>query len=810
MKYGSFSPDGNEFIIEQPDTPKPWFNYLFNERYHAVISQTGGGFSYARDPKFNRILNYENYSSDRPGRYLFLFDRENRDFWSANWQPLCQPLDAWKCIHGFGYSKIFSRHREIEAEITYFVPLEQMGERMLIRITNVDRRERTIDLFPFYDVVAGDISLELLYPNIMPLYNRSYFDPALNALVLYKMPTSTRAVESFIVMSSSQTVSGYDSSREKFLGRYGSLAAPESVQCGQCKNSVVNGERMVAVLQNSLQLAPGESRELTISLHFIDDESQYEIFQNPHFPFSESHNAKEKIAEMVNKDSGLASAKAELKAIRQYWKTKFPIQVRTPDENFDLMVNHWLQYQLVGITLWRGSSPYHGAEGGLGYRDTAQDIEGLLSLDLPMAKKKLAVLLSYQYQNGHAVTGFSDIEGPWDNHAHDMITGKSDVAVWLVYTVISYLKETGDFAFLDAEYPFVDGGQATVKEHILRAVRHLFNHVGSHSLPLIGKADWNDAYDRIGAGGKGESVWLAMALARALQQCIELFSYLKEPELEKEMREKYEQVAKTVNEVAWDGQWYLAAFTDQQRSVGAAEYAEGQMPLNSQTWAILSNIASGDRLKSLLNIIDSELETPYGPVLFKPAFSKYQHDLGRVTAFAEGTKENAAVFSHAGAFKVVADCHLGRGDKAFQTFMKLLPTNPRKAGRIDQYRAEPYVVAEYIIGPEHPSAYGRGEFTWNTGTVPWLYAAATEWIVGARRSFEGLLIDPCLPRHWNVVEITRPFRGDVFVITIENPENVEKGVVQVWLDGQKHPGNLIKPIGDGKTHFVKVLMGKIF
>ncbi len=807
MEYGNFSDAGNEFIIKRPDTPRPWFNYLFNDQYHAIISQTGGGFSYARDPKFNRILNYENYSSDRPGRYLYLFDRETQQYWSANWQPICQPLDAWKCTHGFGYTKILSQYKEIETAITYYVPLNGMAEKMLIRVKNTGSRQRQISAFPFWDIVGGDISLELLYPNIMTLYNRSYFDKDLNSLILRKMPSSNRAVENFIVLSSSITPDGFDTSRESFLGRYGSLAGPETVRCGRCLNSVNSGERMVGVFQFNLNLPPGETTEWVISLQFIDQEYQYEIFQNPRFPFAGFFDASDVIKEQVVENTSLMRAKNDLISVHQYWETKFSLKIKTPDKNFDLMVNNWLQYQLVGITHWRGSSPYHGAEGGLGYRDTAQDVEGLLSLDLPLAKEKLEKLLSYQYCSGHAVSGFSDIEGPWDARGDSVVSGKSDVSVWLVYTVISYLKETGDFDFLEQEFPFVDKGRASVKEHILRAIRHLYANVGDHSLPLIGKADWNDAYDRIGAGGKGQSVWLAMALARAIKQCAELFIYLKDDVLVQEMQEKYQHVSNLINEVAWDGKWYLAAFTDDKIKVGSDEHCEGKMPLNSQTWAILAGIANEDRLRSILDVIDTELDTPYGPALFKPAFSQYKHHLGRVSAFSEGTKENAAVFSHACAFKVMADCEIGRGEKAYQTYMKLLPTNLHKAGNIERYKVEPYVIAEYIIGPEHPYAHGQGEFTWNTGTVPWLYTTATEWILGARRTFKGLLIDPCVPRDWNFFEITRPFRGDKYIITVENPRGVEKGVTQIWLDGNKFSGNVISPIGDGKTHYIKVLMG---
>ncbi len=806
MQYGEFSHDGKEYIIERPNLPRPWFNYLFNDRYHAIISHTGGGFSYARDPKFNRILNYENYSSDRPGRYVFIRDAQSKKFWTPNWQPICEPLEHWQGIHGFGYSKISALHDSIKAELTYFVPLKEMAEHILIKITNAGEEKRDLSIFPFFDVVAGDISLELLYPNIMPLYNRAHFDKEKNSLYLLKTPTSTRPVESVVVLNSSYPVSGFDTSREKFLGRYGHLAKPLVVVNGSCSGSLISGERMVAVIQHNFTLSPGESVEIGLTLQFFDSPDQYDVFINPSHPF-ESVNILKKAADAMPGPADLQSIKRKLTEVQDYWAGRFTIQMNTPDKHLNTIANNWLQYQLIGITHWRGSSPYHGAEGGLGYRDTAQDAEGLLSLDLDLARRKITTLLQYQYKSGHAVSGFSDIEGPWDLDPANLVAGKSDVSVWIVYAVISYLKETGDFNFLKEEYPFLDGEKASVQEHILRAVRYLYNTTGKNKLPKIMKADWNDAYDRIGIGGKGESVWLAMALARALKQCSELFEFLGESELYKEMIRKYNTVKETVNTLGWEKDWYLAAFSDDGYEVGSVKYKQGRMPLNSQTWAILSEIVPEDRKEKILSVIDKHLDTDYGPALFSPAYSEYNHKIGRVSAFSEGTKENAAVFSHAAAFKIIADCMAGRGNKAYETYSKILPTQPHKSGQIERYKSEPYIIAEYVIGPEHPYAFGQGEFTWNTGTVPWLFTALTEWMFGVRRTFEGLFIDPCLPEEWEECAMTRPFRGDIYHVEIKNPGRKEKGVKRIWLDGREVATQIIKPVADGKEHTIKVLMG---
>jgi cellobiose phosphorylase len=434
-------------------------------------------------------------------------------------------------------------------------------------------------------------------------------------------------------------------------------------------------------------------------------------------------------------------------------------------------------------------------------------VEGLLSVDCATALKKLEKLLFYQYKNGHAVSGFSDIEGTWENQGVKGVIKKADVAVWLPYAVVSYVKETGDTAFLKKEIPFHDGGErASVYEHILRAIRYLYSVRGEHGLPLIGHADWNDAYDHVGVKGKGESIWLGMAFVRACKQVEELAKFLGDPKVAQEMAQKAQELTRIINEVGWDGNWYLAAFNDEGLKIGSQENKEGKVPLNSQTWAILSGVVPPDRLPKILERIDRYLDTPYGPALFLPSYTSFNPGIGRVTSFAPGTKENAAVFSHACAFKVVADCTLKRAQQAFDTFSKLMPMAKAKENQ-DRYKVEPYVWAEYVIGPGSADRFGEGAFTWNTGTTPWMFVAATEWILGIRRELEGLLIDPSLPKEWKKAFIRRPFRGAIYEVTIHNPDGVSHGVREIRVDGKRQDSPLIRPHQDGKVHRVEVTLG---
>jgi cellobiose phosphorylase len=789
MQYGHFSKDGKEYVITKPNTPRPWFNYLFNDTYHALVSQSGGGFSYYKDPKTNRILRYDHLSTDRPGRYVFIRDVDKKESWSLNWQPSCEPLDKWQAVHGLGYSKIFCEQNKISGEITYLVPQKGSAEIWLVKIKNNSNKKRNLKVFPFVEFVSGDIELEACYRNIIMLYNEAYFDKKLKAIVAFKHRFKSTHKEGFSFFATSLKVKGYDTQKEKFYGRYNDVTKPETILSkGRCANTHVRGEDMVGVLEADLRLGPREEKEFVVVLGFADD--------------------KTKISAIKDKFMDVGVAKKELAQIGEFWNQAIErIKVQTPDPNFDLMVNIWGKYQLCAITHWRGTSQYHGVEGGLGYRDTAQDAEGLFALDPALGKKKMEKILQYQYSSGHAVSGFSDTEGAWDLIYQSGVIGKADVAVWLPYCVVSYIKETGDTDFLKREYRFCDGSSATVYEHILRAVRYLYKTRGSHGLPLIFKADWNDAYDHVGLKGKGESVWLGMALCRAARQIGELADFLGDREVVDEMQKIADELSKIINTEGWDGEWYLAAFNDEGYKIGSKENDEGNVPLNSQTWAILSEVSNQkDRLKRILDKIDNYLDTAYGPALFLPSYTKFNPDIGRVTAFAEGTKENAAVFSHACAFKIVSDCFIKRGDKAYETFAKLMPMNPAKKDH-DKYKVEPYVWAEYIIGPGSDYRFGEGAFTWNTGTSPWMFTAATEWILGARREFEGLLIDPCLPHKWKECFIRRPFRDAVYEVYIRNPEGLEWGVKEITLDGKKIKGNLIKPHSDGKVHKVEVLMG---
>ncbi|MEK7790328.1 MAG: hypothetical protein AAB309_01720 [Deltaproteobacteria bacterium] len=782
--YGYFN-EQHEFVITCPDTPKPWINYLSNAAYHALVSQTGGGYSYYKDSKLHRILHWEDHRSDRPGRYLFIKDQKSGEIWAPNWQPFRVNLKAWQAVHGFGYTSIHAVQNGIETEITYFVPPKDPCEIWIVKMKNKSGDLRDLTVFPFVQWLLGDFYLEADHKNIMLLYNEGYFDPSLQAIVAYKHRSSCRKQETYGFFAPSEAPTGYELSYENFVGRYGQVTNPELIRSGKCSNQPIHGESMVGVF------------EIPVSLH-ADEEKTFVFVLG----FTEK---KKEIPQIIKRCVKSELASELLLQTKECWRKKLgTIQVTTPDSHFDRMTNQWGKYQLLQITRWRSASFYAPGEGGRGYRDTAQDVEGVCSIDPGLAKEWIEKLLRYQYQSGHAVAGFSEVDGPWEIGSNTGILGKSDVAAWIPFMVSTYLKETGDRAFLNEKIPFLDGDQATVWGHCVRAMDHFWKQRGTRGLPLFWKADWNDAFDQCGIKGKGESVWLAQAYARALLKTEELAQYLGDKHAAEIMRTRYEEMKREINAKGWDGDWYISIFTDDGRAIGSHRCHEGKIYLNTQSWAILSQVAPELRAARCLKSVEKYLETPIGPALFSPAYQKYDPGLGRISAFAPGTKENAAVFSHAAAFLIVAYAMRKEGEKAYELFSKIAPYNPVKTA--ERYQTEPYVYAEYCYGPSNRQ-FGLGAFSWNTGTTPWMFMAATQWIIGVHPTFDGLKIDPVVPGSWKEFSITRPFRGAIYKVHFKNPKGVQSGVKQIVVNGEKISGNTILVLAAGKEHLVEVEMG---
>ena len=807
MKYGHFSNDGTEFIIETPNTPRPWINYLTNEEYCAIVSQCGGGYSFYRDCRTDRILRWlpENYRFDRPGRFFYLRDKDTKDCWSATYQPMMKKLDYFEARHGLGYSSIESNYKGINFKVTYFVPRAEHCEVWLAKVTNNSKKTRDLEIYPYIEWLLGEYHMELGYRNIMNLYNRVWFDKNNKAIFAKKTAMwadlNIQPFKGNAFFGSSLSIEGYCTRKYPFLGLYNTEANPEMVVKGNFKTiPFCSGEDGIATFKHELKLKPKESKEFTIVL-------------------GQSERAED-VKKMLFKYRKVKEAKEELEDVKSLWRKKIlgNIWIETPDREFDLIINVWVKYQLYICSLWsRSPSYYHEGSGGKGYRDSCQDSESIASINPEFTLKKIKKIATLIRRDGTCAPGWSDTRGPATYRPN------KDHPVWLTMTVAAYIKEVGNKNILLEKFPYLKDkwirgwdldinfkGDATTDddgtlfEHLERNLDFTFNDVGPKGLPLIGHADWNDAIDAAGIRLRGESVWLAQALVRSLKTLSELAKLIGEDKKAEELKQRTQVMTDRINRYCWDGEWYKRGFTDLSRAYGSKENKEGKIFLNTQAWALLSGVADKERTAKLLGSTEKYLDGEHGLALFYPAYSEWNPELGRISMFSEGTKENAAVFCHAATFMIVGELMAGRGTNGYRNMKRIMP-NAQKD--YDLYKTEPYVYAEYIIGPQHPYLYGEGAFTWITGAAGWNFIAATEWLLGARRDYEGLRIDPCIPKHWKSCRITRPFRNAVYDIKIENPDGIERGIKEIYVDGKKILGNLIRPHNDGKVHAVKVIMG---
>ncbi len=807
-RYGYFSKDGLEYVIRNPNTPRPWINYLTNEEYCCIISQCAGGYSFYKDSRSFRTTRWKpkNYHEDRPGKYIYLRDNKTKRYWSATYQPVRRKPSSYTARHGLGYTIIRSKYDGIECEITYFVPTRETCEVWLVKLKNTTSHDRDLTVIPYVEWLMGDYHEELRYRNIMNLYNRFWFDKKSEAIFARKTAMwealNIQPFRSLAFFASSLPVRDCATRKDSFLGRYNTEQRPISVTNDHFVSSeFCSGEDGIGALKHRIILKARQMKEFTVVLG--ETERRNETKQ------------------LIQKYRNLKNAKVELENVRRTWRRRIVenIILETPDKDFDTMMNIWVKYQMYICNLWsRSPSYYHEGSGGRGYRDSCQDAEGLTAIDPLHTREKIRTLAGLIRRDGSCAPGWSSAKGPAGHMPN------KDHPTWLVSTVSAYVKETGDKKILFERFPYIkDGwikkatkkdihwtkgvvrdGDGTLLEHLERNLNFTFTDTGKRGLPLIGHADWNDGIDAAGKRLRGESVWLAMALVRSYKLLAELADFVGYGHKAKFFRNRAKIMTRRINEHCWDGNWYLRGFTDFDTVYGSAKNKEGKIFVNTQSWAVLSGVADEKRRKRLFESVDRYLNGPHGTPLFHPAYSVYNPKLGRITMFSEGTKENAAVFCHAATFKIVSDCMAGRGNKAYESLKKIMPNHQKD---IELYKTEPYVYAEYLIGPQHPYRYGEGAFTWITGTAAWTFLAVTEHLLGAHREFTGLRIDPCIPSHWKRCSIIRPYRGEVYKIIIRNPKGVQSGVEKIKVDGVEQKHNIVRPRKDGKIHLVEVWLG---
>lgn len=799
MRYGYFDDANREYVIERPDVPVSWTNYLGVRDMATVISHNAGGYSFYRSAEHGRITRFRQNGVplDRPGHYVYVRDDDTGDFWTISWQPVGKDLAQarYECRHGLSYSRFSCDYHDIHAEQLVFIPVEDAVELWDVRVRSDGDRLRRLSLFSYVEFSFHHIEID--NQNLqMSLYasGSDYRDGIIEYDFFYEPWTYHFFAASFQPES-------YDCVRDAFLGHYRTETNPIAVERGACANSTELGGNHCAALHARLELAPGEERRVIFMLGVGSRAER-------------GYALREKYADPAAVDRAFAELKA-------YWQPKLDtLQVQTPHPGLDSMINTWTLYQAETCVVWSRFASFIevGGRTGLGYRDTSQDIMAVVHTNPGKVRQRIEELLQGQVSVGYGLHLFDPewfkpqeqrlpgvklptvVPTPGkDEMIHGMEDVCSDDALWIVASVCEFVKETGDLAFFDHVVPFADQGEATVYEHLKRSLDFSAAQTGANGICKGLRADWNDCLNL----GGGESAMVSfmhhwalqafVAAARALGRDVDAAHYAAIAA----------RVRAACEAQLWDGQWYLRGFTKSGRKIGSQEAAEGQLFLNGQSWAVYSGVAGLERARQAMDSVDRYLASSYGLHLCYPAYTAPDDEIGYVTRVYPGIKENGAIFSHPNPWAIIAETMLGRGDRAMKFYDALLPYNQNEV--IEVRQAEPYSYCQFIMGRDH-AAHGRARHPWLTGTAGWMYTAATRHMLGVRLEFEGMVVDPCIPATWPGFNMVRRWRGATYRIMVRNPGGVQKGVRSATLNGQP----VAFPIPaqpEGTTNVVVVVMG---
>ena len=725
---------------------------MFNNAIYSEVQQTGVGYTMYQIGRtettllssMHRDVYYERDSI--MNRLVYVRDNETGEFWNLNWEPVKKETEYFRCRHGLGYTILESKVNDIEASLRIFVPDgNDPVELWTIDVKDVSGRKRNLSVFVYYE-----FSFEFrwgfdAYGHL--IYMHSYFDKENNALIAEKHPEKRPHNYLTAFMASDVTVDAFDGSKDKFIGRYNKLNEPECVIDGQCKNREGTNEFIAGVLQYNFDLDSSGEKQINIVLGVSDGIDGVSNLKNKYLGSFEDEFTK-------------------LKEIKQKMiNTKV---VKTPDEQFNRIMNVWIKQQILYGSIWT-------RWGVRGYRDIVQHAFGITDVYPEITKSVILQALNYQYSSGAALRA-------WD----PMVTQEySDSALWLIYALTNYIKETGDLEILDIDMAYLDKGSAPVITHMEKALDYLEGNKGIHGLNLIKFGDWNDSLTAIGKEGRGESVWLSMAYATACLQLAELFGYLKNADKQNEYMSRYEAMKKAINESAWDGDRYIGCYSDSYRRIYSTDNKEGQIYLNTQSWAVISEISSSERNDKMMKAVDENLLTDYGYLLQYPTFHHFDAEIGRITAMEPGIAENGTIYSHGNAFMIYALLKLGYADKAYDIFKKISPGYYEK-GNENKKEGVPYSYTNCFYGPDHRHSPYEMEYSWITGSVAWFYNVMHQWMLGIRKEYDGLTIAPQLPAEWNEASIDMTFRGKKLDVKIQRT-----GEKCVLLNGNKIEGNRI-------------------
>ena len=816
MQYGFFDDLNREYVVTTPQTPYPWINYLGSEDYFSLISNTAGGYSFYKDARLRRITRYRynNVPLDLGGgKYYYIND--GGDVWSPGWAPVKRDLDNYECRHGMGYTKISGELKGVKTSITYFVPLGINAEIHKVVIKNNSDIKKEIKLFSFVEWCLWNALDDMT--NFQRNYNTGEVE--VKDSVIYHKTEYKERRNHYAFFSVNAPISGFDSDRESFMGTYNGFHNPDAVMSGQATNSVADGWHPIASHCLEVNLEPGEEKELVFVLGYVENEQDEKWEDND---VDKNIINKKKAEDIINKFSSVEAVDKALSELADHWdKLLSKYTLDSNDEKLNRMVNIWNQYQcMVTFNLSRSASYFESGIGrGMGFRDSNQDILGFVHQVPDRARERLIDLASTQLEDGGAYHQYQ----PLTKKGNDEIGGDfNDDPLWLILAVTSYIKETGDYSILDVMTPFDnDESKSTpLSDHLKRSFDHVLNNLGPHGLPLIGRADWNDCLNlncfssepgesfqttTSKDGRVAESVMIAGMFCYIGEEYARLMEKTGNTDEAKRAFKEVEKMRDVVMEHGWDGSWFVRAYDDFGRKIGSEENQEGKIFIESQGMCIMGNCGIDDgRAIKALDAVDERLGTKYGLVLLNPAYTKYYIEYGEISTYPAGYKENAGIFCHNNAWIIAAEALVGRGDKAFDYYTRIAPAYTEERSEI--HRLEPYVYSQMIAGKD-ASRFGEAKNSWLTGTASWNFVAISQYILGIKPEYDGLMVDPSIPKAWDGYTITRQFRGDTYRINVKNPNHVSQGVAKVTVDGKEISGNILPIFGDGKLHEVEIVMG---
>ena len=812
MKYGYFDDKNREYIINNPRTPWPWINYLGNEDFFSLISNSAGGYSFYKDAKFRRITRYRynNVPMDSGGKYFYINDGES--IWAPGWKPCKTELDSYECRHGMNYTIIKGEKNGITASVLYFVPLKTWAEVQKLTLTNNSKKVKKLKVFSFTEWCLWNAASD------MENFQRNFStgEVEIEGSVIYHKTEYKERRDHYAYYSANVPIQGYDTDRESFFGLYNGFDEPQVVAEGKPKNTEAHGWSPIASHYIEVELKPGESKDFIFVLGYVENKEDEKW---------ESKNVinKKKAKETIAKFNTSAKVEAALADLRKYWDNLLSIYaVDSGDDRIDRMVNIWNQYQcMITFCFSRSASFFESGIGrGMGFRDSNQDLTGFVHQIPERARERIIDIASTQFPDGGCYHQYQPLNKRGNN---DIGGGFNDDPLWLILGTVSYIKETGDFGILNEKVPF-DNDMSVARslfDHLTVSFDHVVNNLGPHGLPLIGRADWNDCLnlncfsndpdesfqttENKTEGSKAESVMIAGLFVVYGRDYIELCKRLGKDAEATRAQKLVDTMVDVIKKYGWDGEWFIRAYDYYGHKIGSNDNEEAKIFIESQGWCTMAGIGKEEGLcTKALNAVKERLDSKYGIVLNNPAFTRYYIEYGEISSYPAGYKENAGVFCHNNPWIMIGETVVGNGNRAWDYYKKICPSYLEEIS--DLHKTEPYVYAQMVAGKD---AFKPGEAknSWLTGTASWNFYAVTQYMLGIRPEYDGLLIDPCIPTDWKGFKATRKFRGATYQIEVVNPDGKSKGIKDVTIDGLPHKSNLIPVFRDGKEHKVKVVMG---